>query len=74
MTSATLRSSCCEFLLVDFDVDLVFETAADFHRRDARRRLQALLEFVVGEAAQLLQLRFADIAVRRAALRSATGA
>src|SRR6185312_17317450 len=49
-----------ELLLVDRDVDLVLEAAADLDRGDARHGLDALLEIVVGEAAQLLELDLAD--------------
>ena len=46
-------------MLVDRDVDLVFKAAADLDRRDTGDRFDALLQIVVGEAAQLLELRFA---------------
>ncbi len=48
-----------QLLLVDRHVDLVLEAAADLDRGDARDGLDALLQIIVGEAAQLLQLDFA---------------
>ncbi len=57
-------------LLIDVDIDLVLETAADFHRSDAGRRFETFLEFVVGEPTQLFQFGFADLALAFALRRS----
>ena len=42
-------------LLVDIDVDLIFESATDLDRGHPGGGFQALAQFVVGEAAQLLE-------------------
>ena len=53
-----------EFLLVDRNLDLVFQAAADLDRGDAGHRFEMLLEIVVGETAQLLQARLAGFTGR----------
>ena len=45
-----------KLLLVDVDLDLVLETAADLDRGDAVDRFQLLLQIVVGVATQFGQL------------------
>ena len=55
-----------QLLLVDVDLDLVLEAAADLDRGHAGDRLELLLQFVVGVAAQLASAaRIASLAARR---------
>ena len=61
-----IESDLLQALLVDIDIDLIFQTTTDLDSGDTGRRFEALLQFVIGKTAQLLQFRFANFIALRA--------